>query len=184
MPHAPRRVAPPSAEQIQRLNDIGWLESGEVILSEMALLPEDAASTPVARQMLLIHVLNYQGEYDTAVRVALRAIRSAPRSHEVGASLRQLLAHSLSRLGHLERAKRILSRLLDRSAAHELSPKRILAVRDELGRVARRLGELAKARQCHEQSLAGVTPGSLSWCAMVCNLAHTELRAGELERAR
>jgi transcriptional regulator of acetoin/glycerol metabolism len=184
MPRAPRRLSPPSAEQIQRLNDIGWLESGEVILSEMALLPDDAASTPVARQMLLIHVLNYQGEYDTAVRVALRAIRSAPRSHEVGASLRQLLAHSLSRLGHLERAKRILSRILDRSATLELSPKRILAVRDELGRVARRLGELAKARQCHEQSLAGVTPGSLSWCAMVCNLAHTELRAGELERAR
>jgi transcriptional regulator of acetoin/glycerol metabolism len=184
MPHAPRRVSPPSAEQIRRLNDIGWLESGEVILSEMALLPEDAASTPVARQMLLIHVLNYQGEYDTAVRVALRAIRSAPRSHEVGASLRQLLAHSLSRLGNLERAKRILSRLLDRSASLNLSPERILAVRDELGRVARRLGELAKARQCHEQSLAGVTPGSLSWCAMVCNLAHTELRAGELERAR
>lgn len=62
MPRAPRRVSPPSAEQIRRLNDIGWLESGEVILSEMALLPEDAASTPVARQMLLIHVLNYQSE--------------------------------------------------------------------------------------------------------------------------
>ncbi len=184
MSDAPRRFSPPSAEQIQRLNDIGWLESGEVILSEMALLPEDAASTPVARQMLLIHVLNYQGEYDTAVRVALRAIRTSPRSHEVGASLRQLLAHSLSRLGHLDRAKRILSRLLERSASMELSPKRVLAVRDELGRIARRLGELAKARQCHEQSLAGVTPGSLSWCAMVCNLAHTELRAGELDQAR
>ena len=184
MSDAPRRFSPPSAEQIQRLNDIGWLESGEVILSEMALLPEDAASTPVARQMLLIHVLNYQGEYDTAVRVALRAIRTSPRSHEVGASLRQLLAHSLSRLGHMDRAKRILSRLLERSASTELAPKRVLAVRDELGRIARRLGELAKARQCHEQSLAGVTPGSLSWCAMVCNLAHTELRAGELDQAR
>ena len=184
MTHAPKRFAPPTPEQIQRLNDIGWLESGEVILSEIALLPDDAASTPVARQMLLIHVLNYQGEYDTAVRVALRAIRSAPRSHEIGASLRQLLAHSMSRLGNLDRAKHILSRLLDRSSTMELSPKRVLAVRDELGRVARRLGELAKARKCHEQSLAGVEPGSLSWCAMICNLAHTELRAGELELAR
>ncbi|MEQ1833543.1 MAG: sigma 54-interacting transcriptional regulator, partial [Candidatus Eisenbacteria bacterium] len=183
MPNAPKRFSPPSPEQIQRLNDIGWLESGEVILSEMALLPDDAASTPVARQMLLIHVLNYQGEYDTAVRVALRAIRSAPRSHEVGALLRQLLAHSLSRLGHLERAKRILSRLLDRSESLKLSPQRVLALLDELARIARRLGELGLARRCHERSLAGATPGSLSWCAMKFNLTHTELRAGELAKA-
>ena len=107
MPHSPRRFSPPSAEQIQRLNDIGWLESGEVILSEMALLPEGAASTPVARQLLLIHVLNYQGEYDTAVRVALRAIRGAPRSHEVGAALRHLDGeHHVGRTGGADDGRR------------------------------------------------------------------------------
>ncbi len=179
---APRRATAPSDELLKRVADIGWMDSVDAMLAARASLPEQDPSTPLCRELMLAYILLARGDFEGAVRVLLQAIRRAPRSGAFAQQLRYCLSNALIRLGRLERAERLLRKMMSSLGDWSGGGVRRRVVFNDLGRLARRKGQLTVARLLYEQSLEGIPEGDKRWYVGVGNLIHADLRAGSLER--
>jgi transcriptional regulator with AAA-type ATPase domain len=129
---------------------------------------------------------DHVGAFDEALRHWVRALHLTSRAKEFRARVRVSLADTLTRLGDLARAERVVQRcvaeLRTETARDDLEPWAL----GTLARVHFRRGTLSLANRLFEHALALVGDGAAdpgAWVALRVNYSHALMRLGEFERA-